>query len=212
MAILRPKYTRLWIEDCHGERCQLRPLALTKRRDFVEYQELIAELQQQNPDLSIAELYDADADFSHAVDECLRLYGLSPDRISLSQCVQLFFTYDGGQGLCWLLEFAPTQKKGKLLDPDADPYAAAIAAFWSFLPDRTLKEVIEAIDALPWTEVEAILQARNDQIQEAHPELRERLTEEDREEFIADLKSGFGGVGGFAEGPPVGSMLGQVIG
>lgn len=207
--ILRPKYTRLWVTDCQGERCELRPLPLTKRREFVEYQELIAELQTEHPDLSIAELYDLDEDFAHAVDESLRLYGLSPDRISLSQCVQLFFTYDGGQGLCWLLEFAPTQKKGRLLDPDTDPYAAAVAAFWSFMPDRTLLEVKEAIDAMPWVEVEAIMQARNQQIEEAHPELKRGPTEEDRAEFLEDMKNGFGG---FAEGPPVGGMLSKVMG
>ena len=208
MSILRPKYSRILINDCKGVPCEVFPLPLDKRRSFVAYQELIAEMQTENPDMTISDLYDVEDHFAYSVDESLRLYGLSPERVGLIHCVQLFFAYDGGQGLCWRLEFSPNHKKGKLLDPETDPYHAAIAAFWSFMPDRSLKEVKEAIDSMPWVEVEGIMQARNQQIEEAHPELK-RPTEEDMGEFIEDLKGGFGGL---ADGPPVGDMLSKVMG
>ena len=207
MAIHRAKFRRIWFDDCNGQRREVLGLPLSKRREFVEYQEVISEYQEGFPDLTPAELYDLEADFRTAVNECLNLYGLSPDWVSLAQMVQLFFAYEGGPGLCWLLEFPERHRKGKLLNPDADPYHHAVAVVWSHHPGLSLSQVREVCDSVPWGDLEGILEARAELAEEANPGAA-RITEDDIEEFRQDLEQG---AGIDFSGPPVGSMLDQIL-
>ena len=191
--------------DARGQRVKLSPLTLSARRRFIKLQAFISEVQAGMPDLTVSDLYDADDDFKCAMDECLALYGLSPDNVSLAILVQLFFTYEGAAGLCWQLDFSPRQKEGKLLDPDQDPYHHAIAAVWSFMPTLSLTDVMGVIEAVPWQDLEGIVEARNIQAQEADPNYRPPVTEEQVETFVNSFTNGT------FSGMPVGGMLSRVL-
>ncbi len=197
MPIKRAKFTSVWFDDAIGRRREIRGLPLGKRRRFIDLQELAGQIIQENPDCSIGYLYDHDSDFQAAIDECLELYGLSSEWCSSAQVMQLFFAYDGGEGLCWQLEFPEPEsaKRGKLLNPKSDPYHSAIAALWSYTPELALSEVLETINQIPWIEIEGILSERNRLTEENDPELKKKRSQQQSidelgERFTAAVESG----------------------
>ena len=156
-----------------GDRVEVRGLALAARRRFVELQTYLSEMVQAHPGLSLGYLYDHDGDFAWAITESLQLFGLSIERLTAGQVTQLLFAYDGGAGALWQLEFPEADEvPGRLLNPKTDPYHAAIAAIWSYTPDRTLEEVIESLSELSWSDVEGILTERNRIAIASNPELQ----------------------------------------
>ena len=178
--IKRVSWTAIWFNDVNGDRRELRGLPLARRRRFVELQELAGAIITEHPDCSIGFLYDHDTHFAAAIDECLSLYGLSPDWCSAAQVMQLFFAYEGKAGLCWQLEFPDKgEKKGQLLK-DADPYHNAIAAVWSYSPELSLAEVIDSIAEVPWSDIEGILAERNRMEEEADPQYAKKQAEKEQ--------------------------------
>lgn len=186
--IKRAKFDSVWFVDAIGERREIRGLPLSRRRRFTALQELAGAIVLENPDCSIGFLYDHDDDFRAAIDEALTLYSLSADWCSAAQVMQLFFAYEGGPGLCWQLEFPETDKpaKGRLLNPETDPYHASIAALWSYTPDLSLAEVIASIETTPWIDVEGILDERNRQAEEADPELKKKREQEEQNDRLME--------------------------
>jgi hypothetical protein len=189
-----------------GDRIQLRGLPLAKRRQFVDLQTFLADRIQQFPDLSLGTLYDLDEDFRWGVDESLRLFGLSPESVSAVMVNQLLFAYDGGAGVLWRLEFPDSEQvAGRLLNPEIDPYHAAIAAVWSYSPELPLDRVIESLSEISWLDVQGILEQRNRLTIEANPELqkaeRERIQREQlkREVEGMDFNNFFEGFNPFGQ-------------
>jgi hypothetical protein len=86
----------------------------------------------------------------------------------------------------WQLEFPELGTIGKLIDPDVDPYHAAIAAVWSFNPDRTLAEIAESIADMSWADVEGILGERNRITIENNPELKQKAFEKQQIEAMRE--------------------------
>lgn len=175
-----------------GDRVEVKPLPLGSRRRFVDLQAFIAEIIQANPDLSIGYLYDHDGDFAWAAKESLALFGLPIEQLSAGQLNQLLFAYDGGAGALWQLEFPDpgAGKGGKLLDPDIDPYHAAIAALWSYTPDRTLAEVTEILGEISYQDLQGIMEQRNRITIEANPELQKKdLERQQMERVRAELEN-----------------------
>lgn len=171
--------------DLGGDRVEVRPLPLSKRRRFIELQTFLGQLIEAHPDLSIGYFYDRDPDFEWAIDESLMLFGLSADQLSGGQVAQLLFAYDGGPGALWQLEFPEADEvPGRLLNPKSDPYHSAIAAVWSYSPDKTLAEVVDSIAEVPWADIEGILSERNRMAIEASPELRAQEAKRKQQEAL----------------------------
>jgi hypothetical protein len=211
MTIKRVKFSSIRFEDCGGVMRELRGLPLAKRRRFLDLQQLCGELVQENPDCPIGLLYDHHLDFQDAIDECLNLYGLKPEWCSAAQVMQLFFAYDGAEGLCWQLEFAEQKEvKGRMLNPNSDPYHAAIAAIWSYTPDASLADVINSIEEIPWVEVEGILSERGRIEEEANPELKRKRQRKDDFDNLAEVFNQKVETGGFTSGFSAGlAAMGQ---
>jgi hypothetical protein len=177
-------WTKL-ILDINGDRRVVQSLTLAKRRYFVELQTYLAKLIEEFPECTIGTLYDLEPDFAWAIGESLRLFGLSPNDFSAGQVNQLLFAYEGGPGALWQLEFPDRgEVKGRLLNPDVDPYHSAIAAAWSYTPDKSLSEIVESMDCLPWNDYSAILAERNRMTIEADPELRKKEQEREQREVL----------------------------
>jgi hypothetical protein len=184
--IKRIRWDSVLLDFGGSDRVEVRSLPLGKRRRFVELQEFIGQFVQAHPDISLGWLFDHDDDFGWAVAEVLGLFGLSTDQVSAAQLNQLLFAYDGGPGALWQLEFPELGTIGKLIDPDIDPYHAAIAAVWSFNPDRTLAEITESIADMSWADVEGILGERNRITIENNPELKQKAFEKEQIEAMRE--------------------------
>lgn len=173
-------WTKLVLE-IGGDRQVITGLSLAKRTYFIELQTFIGGIVEQFPDVSIGSLYDLEPDFAWAIGESVRLFGLSPDDLSAGMVNQLLFAFEGGPGALWQLEFPDRgEVKGRLLNPEVDPYHAAIAAAWSYSPDKSLAEICEGLEAMPWNDYSGVLAERH-RIEVANsPELQQK--ERDREQ------------------------------
>ena len=164
--------------DCRGDRRLIAGLSLQSRRVFSAHLAIAVQLQLEEPGRTIGWLYDNNREFQACIDDCLEICGLSPEYCSAAQVHGLFFAYEGGPGLLLQVEFpdAPSNP-ARLLDPERDPYHAAIAAVWSHSPDLSLIEVREILEEIPWDEVSGAIAERNRIIKESDPKWREEEAE-----------------------------------
>lgn len=177
----------VWYYDRTGERRKIHGLSLPARSKFLKLQKLL--LEHFDPDLPFDVQYDENSLVRSIVDDCLDLYGLCPEWLGMGDLVRLFFAYGTEPGILFQLEFSKSQKQGKLLDCESDPYHQAIAVLWSLNPDRCLNEILESVLCLPQTDLEEILSARQ-KIEEQRGEDGKQSDVEGLREFSRDVASG----------------------
>lgn len=145
----------------------VRQLPLAEREMFGDLLQFISTITDQLPDKSFAYLYDNNQNFRWAVTETFKLFGLDITKFSADQANQMLFAYEGGGGALWQLEFPDFEDDDRpLLKPGVDPYHAAIAAAWSYSPDKTLAEVVESLGNIPWNDAAGIMAERNRQTEQ----------------------------------------------
>lgn len=165
--------------DCRGDRRLIPGLPLQSRRVLQAHLTVAVQIQLEEPDKPVGWLYDNNPEFAASVDDCLEICGLSPTYCSAAQVHGLFFAYEGGPGLVLQVEFPKTEgNPAQILDPERDPYHAAIAALWSHSPDLSLLEVQNILAEMPWEDVAGAMAERNRIAQEADPKYKEKLEEE----------------------------------
>lgn len=189
--IKRAKFDAIWVE-LGGVKREILGLPCRKRRRFIALQAVAAEIVGELPDCGIGFIYDHYPDFRDAIDESLELYGLSPEWVSARELNYLFFSWESGAGLLWQLEFPDEPAiEGRLLNPEVDPYHAQIAAIWSYSPDKTLAEVMAAIEDIPCRDLEGILDQRNQLAEEADPEYAKKQEKKRQDQQLMDALKDF---------------------
>lgn len=154
---------------------------LTQRRELGHLlDELLKTIQQTNIK-TLGDLYDNNTEFRAIAHKALSLCQIDPAWVSIQQLEQLILPYRDEEGkpkqpILHDLNFPDLGSSGG----KSSTYEEAIAAIWSHTGD--LEKAMAAANEIPWSELSAILEARNKLVD---PKAREQA---EMEEALSEIE------------------------
>lgn len=134
------------------------------------------------------EIYLQNPRFQHLVKRCLKLNGVKPKWVTLDQLETLLFRRQTSQGwdVGWLIEINRPKVSGGNQSGEIATLEQVIGAIAAHT--ATLTEAFELAEAMPFNQLQAILQAKNELITELRPEVAVKKSQARSRDQLAKMR------------------------